>query len=80
MGEAGSVAAGGSTNKHGPAFFATIRFIVKAGCSIDPLGYTSGYLMGGIDDDALTGLQSHSLCEQNRFLLSGLVVRERQYR
>jgi len=53
MGEAGSVAAGSSTNRHVQASFATMRLIVTVGWSIYPLGYFFGYLMGGVDDDAL---------------------------
>jgi hypothetical protein len=53
MGEAGSVAAGSSVNRHVQASFSTMRLIVTAGWSIYPLGYFFGYLLGSVNDDAL---------------------------
>merc|ERR1719171_51521 len=53
MGEAGSVAAGSSVNRHVQASFATMRLIVTAGWSIYPLGYFFGYLMQGVNDNIL---------------------------
>merc|ERR1712187_777047 len=52
-GEAGSVAAGSSVNRHVQASFSTMRLIVTAGWSIYPLGYFFGYLLGSVNDDAL---------------------------
>merc|ERR1712008_594274 len=54
MGEAGSVAADGDkVSVHVKNSFDSMRFIVTVGWSIYPLGYFFGYLMGGVDDDAL---------------------------
>merc|ERR1719251_169691 len=53
MGEAGSVAAGTSINRHVRASFSTMRLIVTAGWAIYPLGYLFGYLMGAVDDHVL---------------------------
>jgi hypothetical protein len=53
IGEAGSVAASSSTNRHVQASFATMRLIVTVGWSIYPLGYFFGYLLGSVNDDAL---------------------------
>merc|ERR1712113_471523 len=53
MGEAGKVAAGGEVNKYVQESFSTMRYIVTLGCSIYPLGYFFGYLMGAVNDDAL---------------------------
>jgi len=53
-GEAGQVAqSGNKVNQYVQASFATMRFIVTVGWSIYPLGYFFGYLMGGVDDNAL---------------------------
>jgi len=53
-GEAGQVAASGDhVNEYVKASFNTMRFIVTVGWSIYPLGYFFGYLMHGVNDDAL---------------------------
>merc|ERR1711876_154626 len=53
-GEAGQVAqSGNKVNQYVQASFGTMRFIVTVGWSIYPLGYFFGYLMGGVDDNAL---------------------------
>merc|ERR1712066_358605 len=54
MGEAGKVAAAGDkVNEYVKQSFQTMRLIVTIGWSIYPLGYFFGYLLGGVDDDAL---------------------------
>merc|ERR1712079_691723 len=54
MGEAGQVAASGdNVNEHVKKSYSTMRFIVSVGWSIYPLGYFSGYLLGGVDDSIL---------------------------
>jgi len=53
-GEAGQVAGSGNkVNQYVQQSFGTMRFIVTVGWSIYPLGYFFGYLMSGVDDDAL---------------------------
>merc|ERR1712141_768011 len=53
-GEAGKCAADGDKmNEYVKASFSTIRIIVTAGWCIYPLGYFTGYLMGGVDDATL---------------------------
>merc|ERR1711979_36436 len=53
-GEAGSVAAtGDKVDENVKNSFGTMRFIVTAGWCIYPLGYLFGYLLGGVNDDAL---------------------------
>jgi len=53
-GEAGSVAATGTkVNEYVRKSFSTMRFIVTVGWAIYPLGYFFGYLMQGVNDDAL---------------------------
>merc|ERR1719297_107334 len=53
-GEAGQVAGSGNkVNQYVQQSFGTMRFIVTVGWSIYPLGYFFGYLMGGVDDNAL---------------------------
>merc|ERR1712050_593151 len=53
-GEAGSVAAtGDKVDENVRNSFSTMRFIVTAGWCIYPLGYLFGYLLGGVNDDAL---------------------------
>jgi bacteriorhodopsin len=52
-GEAGSTASGDSVGEHVKSAFSIMRFIVTVGWSIYPLGYFFGYLMSGVNDDAL---------------------------
>merc|ERR1712054_542938 len=52
-GEAGSTAAGDSVGEYVKSAFSIMRFIVTIGWSIYPLGYFFGYLMSGVNDDAL---------------------------
>merc|ERR1712060_881782 len=52
MGEA-SKAANEKVNEYVKSSFSTMRLIVTAGWAIYPAGYFFGYLMGGVDDDAL---------------------------
>merc|ERR1712050_510587 len=53
-GEAGSVAAtGDKVDENVKSSFGTMRIIVTAGWRIYPLGYLFGYLLGGVNDDAL---------------------------
>ena len=52
-GEAGSTASGDSVGEYVKSAFSIMRFIVTIGWSIYPLGYFFGYLMSGVDDDAL---------------------------
>merc|ERR1711933_395976 len=51
-GEAGKVASSNVPESVQSAF-SSMRFIVTVGWSICPLGYFFGYLMSGVDDDAL---------------------------
>merc|ERR1719343_12504 len=54
LGEAGAVAASGDkVNEYVKSSFSTMRIIVTAGWSIYPLGYFFGYLMHGVNDNAL---------------------------
>merc|ERR1711920_449127 len=54
VGEAGKVAAGGDkVNEYVQASFQTMRLIVTVGWSIYPLGYFFGYLVGGVEENAL---------------------------
>merc|ERR1711979_156240 len=53
-GEAGTVAAtSDKVDEHVRSSFGTMRIIVTAGWCIYPLGYLFGYLLGGVNDDAL---------------------------
>jgi len=50
-GEAGKTAS--DTNEYVKSSFSTMRLIVTAGWAIYPAGYFFGYLLGGVNDDAL---------------------------
>jgi len=53
-GEAGQLASqSDNVNEHVRTAFSTMRAIVIVGWSVYPLGYFFGYLMGGVNDDAL---------------------------
>ena len=53
IGEAGKCAGSDSMSKHVASSFQTMRFIVTVGWAIYPLGYFTGYLMGGVSQDSL---------------------------
>jgi len=53
VGEAGQCAGSDAMSKHVASSFQTMRFIVTVGWAIYPLGYFTGYLMGGVSQDSL---------------------------